>query len=653
MFARVFGWINDRWPLSALLRLGREEEIIGGASFSYTLGSAALTIFLLQLVTGIWQLFYYVPTVDYAYDSLNHLRTQVPFGWLIHGLHYWGASAMILIVALHLARVFIWGAYKGPRELTWLSGVALLLLTMSLSFSGAPLPWDERGYWAIEVGTSIAGTVPIVGDLIKRLMRGGEMVGQLTLSRFFILHAAILPGIVMALIGVHVVAFRRFGSVGPWGEAKRALKGPFWPDQVFKDAVVGTFILLLLISLSVFAPPPISGPADPVDTSFVPKPEWNFLFLYQALKFFPSRLELLGTVGIPTLAILLLVLLPFVDRRPERHPARRPIALAGGLIAAAGVVTLTMAGLTSRPEGIQAATAPRTGSTTKISASARQGGRVFKSLGCNGCHRVNGVGGTMGPDLSHEALSRKTRLWLITQIRNPTAHNPRSIMPPFPSLSDQQLNELVDYLLSLAPSVTPTSPAPSGTRPAAAPRSPPPQAAISSPSTAMPVSPTLGPPGPAAEVIGSADHGGVLFTKYCASCHGSRGVGGILNPGSDSGKVPPLYPMARGLFNAEPRIFAENIDRFIQHGSAATGPSPQFHMPAFGDTNTLTQPEIADIEAYVLRLNGIERALLANPGLQPRRFFLLVVAMFGVGGIGLAGGWLWIHARLLSRRKGR
>ncbi len=652
MFSRVLDWANDRWPLSALLRLGREEEIPGGASFSYTLGSATLVIFLLQMVTGIWQLFYYVPTVDHAYDSLNHLRTEVPFGWLIHGLHYWGASAMIFLVALHLARVFIWGAYKAPRELTWLTGVALLVLTVSLSFSGAALPWDERGYWAVEVGTSVAGTAPIFGDFIKRLMRGGELIGQLTLSRFFILHAAILPGLLMALIGVHVVAFRRFGSVGPWNETKRALKGPFWPDQAFKDAVVGTLILLLLITLSVFAPPPITGPADPMDTSFVPKPEWNFLFLYEALKFFPGRLEPLGTVGIPTLGILLLVLIPFMDRRPERHPARRPLAMAAGLIGAAGVVTLTIAGLTSRPGGTQPATAPPGVSlVAKVSASARQGGRVFRSLGCNGCHRVNGVGGTMGPDLSHEALSGRTRPWLITQIRNPSAHDPRSVMPPFASLSDQQLNELIDYLLSLATSATRTPPSPSEAENVVPPTTPPAQAVISGASVATSVSPTPGPPGPAAEVIGSADHGGMLFTRYCASCHGPHGAGGVPNPGSDAGKVPPLHPIARVLFSSEPRVFAENIDRIIQHSSPAAGPKPQFHMPAFGDTNTLTQQEIADLEAYILRLNGVDRAQLANPGLPPTRFFLIVMATFGLAGIGLGSGWLWMRTRLLSRRK--
>ncbi|MGE5247695.1 MAG: cytochrome b, partial [Verrucomicrobiota bacterium] len=278
MAGRISGWIEERIPIGALLRRALEEEIPGGSRYAYALGSATLFVFVLQAVTGIWQLFYYVPSVDHAYDSLNYLRTEVPFGWLIHNLHYWGANAMIVLIGLHIARVFVFGAYKNPREITWLAGVVLLLVTAGIVFTGAPLPWDEPGYWAAEVGTSIAGTVPVVGNAVKRLLRGGDVMGPLALSRMFVLHVAILPGTLAAFILVHLVAFRMFGSVGPWDEAKRKRTGAFWPDQMCKDAVVAGFLLVLLIALCVYAPPPVAGPADPLDTSFVPKPEWNFLF---------------------------------------------------------------------------------------------------------------------------------------------------------------------------------------------------------------------------------------------------------------------------------------------------------------------------------------------------------------------------------------
>jgi ubiquinol-cytochrome c reductase cytochrome b subunit len=779
MFQKAWHWLDDRWPISALLRLGLEEDIPGGASFAYVLGSAILIVTIIMVLTGIWQLFYYVPSVDHAYDSTNYLRTEVPFGWLIYDLHYWGANAMVILVVLHMARVFIWGAYKKPREVTWFAGVALLLITLGLSFSGAALPWDERGYWAAEVGTSITDTVPLVGDLIQQLIRGGEAMGQLTLSRFFIVHTAILPVTLLAFIGFHLVAFRRFGSVGPWDQAKRQRSSPFWPDQLAKDALIVSLLLVALIALAAYAPPPFSGPADPIDTSYTPKPEWDFLFLYQALKFFPGKLEPVGTLGLPILAILVLVLLPFLDRKPERNPLRRPIFILGGFIAAVAIVSLTVVGFHSKPVGTGAVSGPKPGaSTAQLSTSAQQGAKLFNSLGCSGCHRVNGTGGTAGPDLSHEALRGRSRQWLTTQIQNPQAHDPNTIMPAFASLSQQQTNQLADYLLSLGaggtpiPTVAPTAAltdttaaaptavtqemAPSivgsvdrgstvfendcaschgsqgtdnvknpgsadGTVPPLNPIDPElassdPQEFVrnidqfvqhgstpegSSPQLDMPAfgdngslsqqeiadveayvlelngvargstptrvpgtptstpqptitptaTPTIsvtatttptteGPPGPAASIIGSAKHGATLFEPNCVSCHGPEGMDNVANPGSDDGTVPPLNPIDPELASSDPQSFADNIDRIIQHGSIPDGPNPQLRMPAFGDTHSLTQQEIADLEAYVLQLNGVDRAQLEHTGIAPRRFFAITLAASGLVGIGLMVVWV-------------
>jgi ubiquinol-cytochrome c reductase cytochrome b subunit len=624
MWSKIYRWIDARWPLGSLLRLGREEEIPGGTSFAYTLGSVTLFVFLLQMATGVAQLFYYVPTVDHAYDSLNYFRADVPFGWLIHGLHYWGANAMVVLLGLHMIRVFIWGAYKAPRQLIWLTGVGLLILTAGLSFTGAPLPWDERGYWALEVGTSIAGTIPMIGHLIEPLLRGGEAMGQLTLSRFFVLHAVLLPGMLLALIGVHLVAFRRFGSVGPWEEARRSRSGPFWPDQATKDIVVIALLSLVLIGLSAYKPPPITGPADPLDTSYLPKPEWNFLFLYEALKFLPGWLEPVGTVGLPTVVVLVLTSLPFLDRGPERNPARRPLIMTSGLILVGTVVALTAAGLLGRigqtKTGAGAvAVGPLAG---RRSAIARQGARLFTSLGCIGCHRANGKGGTLGPDLSHEALRNRSHRWLFTQIRDPRANDPHSIMPPFSSLNNQQLQALIAYLLSLT------------NRSGGAP--------VTTVGTASPAaSATPGPPGAAASMIGSAHHGAVLFGRHCASCHGKQGKG--LSSGAAAHAAPALAPIDPALFSQEPDAFADDIDRIIQHGLTPAGPQ-EVGMPAFGDHKTLTQQEIADIEAYVMQLNGVNRAQLVHAGLAPRRFFHAVLALVALVALGL--GVLWKYLRV-------
>jgi ubiquinol-cytochrome c reductase cytochrome b subunit len=667
MLDRILRWVDERIPLTAMIRRALDEEIPGGPRYAYALGSATLFVFGLQMITGVWQLFYYVPTVDHAYDSVNFLRTEVPFGWLVHNLHYWGANAMIVLVGLHVARVFIYGAYKAPRELTWLAGVVLLLVTAGLVFTGAPLPWDEPGYWAAEVGTSIAGTVPIVGNAVKRLLRGGDVMGPLALSRMFVLHVAVLPAILLGFLAVHLLAFRTFGSVGPWEESKRTSTGEFWPDQAFKDTVVAVFLLILLLSLCVYAPPPVAGPADPLDTSYVPKPEWNFLFLYEALKFLPGRLEPLGTVGIPLVGILILVLLPFADRNPERAPLRRPFVMAGGALWVGFVVSFTVIGYLSHPQGVGGTTGPPpSGSPASLSPSAREGSRLVVSLGCNGCHSINGKGGAVGPDLSDESGRGHSRAWLATQVSDPKSHNPGTIMPSYPTLSDTQLNQIVDYLMSLG-AATPAAgggaanapPAAEKTAPPAIParRAAAPPVPATPPAGLVPTNPSLpasaihgigplfsgsagqGPPGPAASVIGSVDHGAKLFLLYCTSCHGADGKGGVPNPGAEGGTIPALNPIQRKFFSEDPGEFATNIDRVLQHGAIPKGPLPEKSMLVFGKTHSLSQEEIADLEAYILALNGVERAQLKHPGIPPRTYFLIVIAAFALAVAGIA----WIR----------
>ncbi|MEZ4411356.1 MAG: cytochrome b N-terminal domain-containing protein [Gemmatimonadales bacterium] len=448
--ATVWRWLNERVPVEKLLHVGLDEEIPGGASFMYTLGSAVLFIILIQVATGVWQLFYYVPTVDHAYDSLQYLVKEVPFGWLLHGLHYWGASAMVVLVALHMLQVVVWGAYKRPREMVWFFGVLLLLLSMLMSFTGAPLPWDQRGFWAGEVGTEMIGTVPLVGGWLLALVRGGSSMGQLTLSRFFVMHVALIPAALVGMVVLHLIAFRTAGSAGPWSEERGAARrGLFWPDQVTKDLILAGIVLALLVGLSIFSPPPTSGPADPTDSSFVPKPEWNFLFLYQALKFFPGALEPLGTVGIPLVLVLFLFSLPFIDRRPDRDPRRRPLVLTLMMALIVVTVTLTVVGVESGPASARHAGAgPPVASASHLSSEARAGAKLFVSLGCHGCHAIHGTGGVVGPDLSNERGRGRTVAWLTQQIQDPTSHFPTGVMPSFASLDSAKVHALVAFLLS-------------------------------------------------------------------------------------------------------------------------------------------------------------------------------------------------------------
>ncbi len=641
MFARIFKWVDQRWPLSAMVRLALVEEMPGGASYAYVFGSSTLIVFLLQVVTGIWQIFYYVPTLDHAYPSLTYLWTEVPLGWFIHQMHYWGAQAMIVLVICHVSQVFLWGAYKRPHELKWLTGVLLFLFTMTMSLTGGVLPWDKRAYWVIEVASSAAGTVPVVGDVAKRLMLGGATIGQLALSRFFVTHAVVLPVLILIVAGVHLIALRAVGSAGPFDAAKRRSTGPFWPDQVYEDGLAGALIFFVLVTLCVYAPEPFFGMADPLDSTYIPKPEWNFLFFYQALKFFPGPLEPLATIGIPLIGTLGLIFLPFYDRNPERSPAQRPLAMVFYFVILMAFILLTIAGAASKTGVSAAATTSGTPAPASSSASLppgeESGKALFQSQGCVACHKINDVGGTVGPDLSGEGLRGRDRPYLTTQIRNPRANDPTTVMPPFPVLTDKQVSDLADYLLSLkgsageTASVQPSPSAPLSADKAAAASAGPDQAAASASARET--------TGTAAAIIGSASHGEILFSQVCAACHGPEGTDDVPNPGSADGKVPPLNPIDRELFAADPKVFAQKIDLFIQHGSTPEGPHPALHMLAFGDTNALTQPQIADLEAYVMSLNGVDRGQLSNPGVDPMAFFWAVAALFGITGLALGGLW--------------
>jgi ubiquinol-cytochrome c reductase cytochrome b subunit len=641
---RLWRWTNERWPVSGLVRALLVEDIPGGASYAYSFGSSVLFIFILQAVTGICQLFFYVPTVDHAYTSLSFLRTEVPFGWLMHNLHYWGATAMVVLVLLHMSRVFLWGAYKDPRQVTWLLGALLFLLTMAMMFTGSPLPWDEKGYWATEVGTSMAGTVPLVGDFAKRLLRGGESMGQLTLSRFFVLHVALLAGLLGALIVLHLVSFRRAGSVGPWNESKRLRTGPFWPDQAQKDLAMASAVFVALVALAAFLPPPFTGLADPVDQFITPKPEWNFLFLYQALKLFPGSLEVIGTVGLPLVLVLLLLAVPFIDRRRERNPAKRPLALGLYLAFSIAAIILSIAGNASRPGAVlgsppaggKASAAAKTPAPPAAKAS-EEGAALFQKLGCSACHSINGTGGKVGPDLAGEKGRNRSVEWIGQQIREPRSHNPHTVMPAFEKLSESEVDALARYLLSLTPekeaAATPAGASGEGSSGAVG-SGPGPQAR----------NPNL----EAARLIGNAGHGGRLFAQYCRECHGAQGLSGVPNPGSDDGRVPALNPIDRELYDPNPDVFVSRIDAFLQHGSTPAGPHPDLHMPDFGDSDSLTQEQIANLEAYVLSLNGVRRDKIFHPGVPPALFFILVAAVFAVSGLGLAG--IGIRLRRQTRR---
>jgi len=344
MLKRVTAWLDGRLKLGSVRSLLLDEPIPGGASWVYVFGSVTLFFFALQLITGILLTFYYVPSPDHAYDSVQFIEQEVAFGWFIRGLHHWGASAMVVTIGLHMFQVYLYGAYKPPREPMWIAGVVLFLLVLMFAFTGYLLPWDQKAYWATQVGTNMIGTVPLIGTTLMRIARGGAELGALTLSRFFSMHALIFPWLTAGLIGLHLFILRRVGPAGPWDDARaKAVSEPFYPRQVFIDALAILIVFLIVVGMAVWLPFPLADKADPSASDFVPVPEWYFLFYYELLKYFKGPVwEPIGTVLLPALFYAWLFALPFIDRSPERNIFKRPIALTSWVVVMASIVILTI-----------------------------------------------------------------------------------------------------------------------------------------------------------------------------------------------------------------------------------------------------------------------------------------------------------------------
>ena len=353
---RVWDWLDVRYHTSTLSQALLHVEIPQTAR-TYYLGGITMFFFMVQVITGMLLLVYYQPTPDAAYPSILFIMNGVNFGWLIRSVHSWGANLMILFCVLHLVRVFFQGAYKRPREITWGVGFVLLLLTLAFGFTGYLLPWDQRAYWATTVGTEIAGAIPVIGQPVSVFLRGGTDITARTLSRFFGVHVLVLPLSVILMLVVHLTMVHQQGLADPKrkrveddpifetsGTTKKERKLlPFFPNYMLDEFIAWYVMLAALIVLASLFPAGLAAPADPLRTPAHTKPEWYFLFLYQALKYVP---RIIG-VALPLIAGLVVFLLPFLDRNPYIAARRRPIVIVAGLVSIAGVIILTILGWVS------------------------------------------------------------------------------------------------------------------------------------------------------------------------------------------------------------------------------------------------------------------------------------------------------------------
>ena len=420
---------------------------------------------MLQVVTGILLAIVYVPSAAEAWNSLQVLNHDITLGWFIRALHGWGSNFMVAIVLIHMVQVFLFGAYKFPRELTWIVGVFLLLMTLGMAFSGQILRFDQDAYWGLGLGASIASRVPVMGAAAVKLMLGGPIIAGATLTRFFALHVFVIPGLLIALVGLHLLMVLKLG-INEWPMPGRIVKratytkdyeelvkkdgAPFVPYAVWKDLFFAAFILLAVAGCAVyFGPFGPSGRPDPTIIQTAPRPDYFFLWLYALLSLLPPSLETPALLIGPVIALAVLVALPFFSGEGEKSWKRRPIAVLTILLVAVALGTFTQlaghapwspvmdawSGEPIPPQYLKGRT-----------ALERQGALVFQAKQCHNCHGLGGVGGQRGPELDQVAVSL-TQDQLIRQVIQGGGN-----MPAYgKNLSPAETTALVAFLETLHP----------------------------------------------------------------------------------------------------------------------------------------------------------------------------------------------------------
>lgn len=354
---RIWDWLDGRYQLAHLLEASVDVKVPRTVRTFY-LGGLTLFFFLVQVVTGILLAIYYQPTPDAAYNSVLYIMNQVNFGWLIRSIHAWSANLMVIMCLLHLLRVFFQGAYKKPREMTWVVGTLLLVLTLGFGFTGYLLPWDQRAFWATTIGSEVAGAVPLIGDKLLIFLRGGPEITAHTLSRFFGVHVLVLPVTLGAILGLHLLQLHLQGVADPTrpvakedeiaalaasesGSTQERRKWlPFFPNYVLDEIIVWYMMLAVIVILASLFPAGLEEPADPLRTPEHIKPEWYFLFVYQFFKLVP---RIVG-VAVPFVGGLLLLLLPFLDRNPHVSPRKRPVGVSVAIVVIVGIIILSIWG---------------------------------------------------------------------------------------------------------------------------------------------------------------------------------------------------------------------------------------------------------------------------------------------------------------------
>ena len=459
-------WLDQRLQLGSGIREAAFHRVPrSSASWFYVFGSAAFTVFILQVVTGILLALLYVPSAAEAWNSLQALNHAVTLGWFVRAMHGWGSNFMVALVLIHMVQVFLFGAHKYPREFIWVLGVFLLVMTLGMAFTGQVLRFDQDAYWGLGIGASIMSRVPLIGGWIVNLMLGGPIIGGNTLSRFFALHVFVIPGMLMGLVGLHLLMVFKLG-INEWPMPGRLVRRetylkeyheltqrdgvPFVPDAIWKDLIFAGCVLLAValcaIILGPFGP---SGQPDPTIIQTVPRPDFFFLWLYALLSLLPPELETPFLLIAPVIGIGVLLLLPFLSGEGEKSWRRRPIAVLTVLLAAVTLGTFTkLASYTPWSPKMNAWSGLPVPAQYLRNRSPlqRTGALVFQEKQCRNCHMLGGTGGERGPALDAVAV-RLTQDQLIRQVLQG-----RGNMPAYgKNLSPAETTALVAFLSTLHP----------------------------------------------------------------------------------------------------------------------------------------------------------------------------------------------------------
>src|SRR6202045_3633921 len=469
----LWGWVDRRTGVDGVLQSALYEPIPGGARFAYIFGSGLLFIFLSQIITGIFLALYYVPSADHAHTTVAYITKAVTAGSFLRSLHAYGASAMVVVLFLHLSQTYVYGSYKGRRELLWLSGCVLFGLVLAMAFTGYLLPWDQRAYFATAVGTNAVSEIPWIGESIRRLMRGGTEMGTLTISRFFVAHIFLIPAVIFALVASHIFLFRKAGAAGPVDEDPYHPKQKpelFYPRQVLMDLSLTAMLIAGLGLLCFFVPMQLGPPANPADAQYVPRPEGYYLPIFQWLKYWHGAASVVGVLVIPTVLVAAVIALPFLDRGVERRPWKRPVAMGAyafmlfALVALGlrsqyldkhdpGVAQQLAKQKTKEDEYMRKPFEPELSSASLAAANvaladplAAKGKTIFEAQSCNACHGDGGVGTAAAPALVGSGAKFPPDK-LAELLKHPTAKMSAGGMPPV-ELPPDDLKALIAYVES-------------------------------------------------------------------------------------------------------------------------------------------------------------------------------------------------------------